>query len=105
MINDYRRERVRIIREAIFNLTYFLTMDLTKLERIPIRNFQNLEKIILESLSTANQPQRYVSGTHISTNDIGNMTTDIRKNHFSSSEEFSKPTRAKDFKKFSRGDL
>jgi hypothetical protein len=65
---NYRRERQRIIRDAIYNLLLFMTIPKMNLERIPYENLQQLEQNISGMLDLVKDSHRDMSEWCVSEN-------------------------------------
>jgi len=81
MIN-YRRERIRMIRDMIYNLTLCLTLPVFRLEKIPFKFLQNTENNIQEWLVLANKSDKYISQTYISENEHDDTQKTDQENCF-----------------------
>lgn len=89
--------------EAIHNLANLLPMDITKLEKIPYKDLQNLREDIKKWLILVNTSDREGIDTHLSPLDVDSKEEESIKNSFHINRE-NFETRAKDFKKLMRGE-
>lgn len=74
---DYRKEKVKLVRNMIFILTYFLTtFHTSKIDKLSYAFLRQTEEAFRNQLSEVNELDRYMHERYISANGIDATATD-----------------------------